>query len=283
MYGLGIKISVLFFIAFAIVKGNEEAGSKKRCDVERWLDCYKLLPQEMKEADDYPDEDVLDRSCPEMFKMTQCFESYITDCLLPGEWLFPFYAYNGKFIKELCNKDSIVRANFLQHVACYRQLDSTFNQCYSNATDAVQRYTESGGYIDTNVEEYHTMCLKSVQAYLCETTEVAKTCGQEAYRAYFAMGKVKDSVKGIRYACSTIDFEKELRTGFFSLFQIDPNEAYIYNEVLDYLKVRLQPDVYGGPDHRDEKLQAGRRAVLMARWIVRYVPLEIAESSRHVR
>ncbi|GFW85820.1 hypothetical protein TNCV_854691 [Trichonephila clavipes] len=87
---------------------------------------------------------------------------------------------------------------------------------------------------------------KSVQAYLCETTEVAKTCGEEAYRAYFAMGKVKDSVKGIRFSCSSIDFEKELSTGFFSLFQINPDEAYIYNEVLDYLKVRMQPDVYEG-------------------------------------
>ncbi|GFW85815.1 hypothetical protein TNCV_854641 [Trichonephila clavipes] len=161
MYGLVIKISVLFFIAFAIVKGNEEAESEKRCDVDRWLDCYKLLPQEMKEADDYPDEDVLDRSCPEMFKMTQCFESYITDCVQPGDWLFPFYAYNGKFIKELCNKDSTVRANYLQHVACYRQLDSTFKECYSNASDAVQRYRQSGGYIDLNVEDYHKMCLKT--------------------------------------------------------------------------------------------------------------------------
>ncbi|GFS34597.1 hypothetical protein TNIN_289321 [Trichonephila inaurata madagascariensis] len=160
MYGLGIKISLLFFIAFAVVKGEAE--------------------------------------------------------------------------------------NYLQHMACYRQLDSRFKECYPNATDALQRYIESGGYIDRNVEDYHKMCLKSVQAYLCVTTEVAKTCGQEAYRAYFAMGKFGDSVKGTRFSCSSIDFEKELRTGFFSLFQINPNEAYIYNEVLDYLKKKLEPEVYEG-------------------------------------
>ncbi|GFR05749.1 hypothetical protein TNCT_186401 [Trichonephila clavata] len=228
------------------IMGNEEVARQKRCDVRRWLDCYKLFPPEMKEADETPDEDVLDRNCPEMFKMTQCFESYITDCVKPGDWLFPFYAYNGKFIKELCNNNSTIRANYLQHVACYRQLNSTFKQCLTNATNALQKYLESGGYINSDVEDYHKMCLKAVHAYLCETTEVAKTCGQEAYRAFFAMGKVKDLVKGIRFACTTIDFEKEMRTGFFSLFQINPSEAYIYNEVLDSLKEKLQPDVYKG-------------------------------------
>ncbi|GFQ90106.1 hypothetical protein TNCT_502611 [Trichonephila clavata] len=245
MYGLGIKISLLFLIAFALVRGNEEVENYRNCSNERFLACYEIMPQEMKEADDYPDEGVLDRSCPELRKMTECFESYIDDCVNTGDWLFPFYAHSGKFIKELCNKDSIVRANYLQHVACYRELDSngTFKKCFNNASATVQNYIEAGGYINTDVEDYHRGCLTAVHAYLCETIEVAKTCGQEAFRAYFAMGKVKDSIKGIRFACASIDFDEEVRTGFFSRFDINPNEAYIYNEVFDYFRERMEPEV----------------------------------------
>ncbi|GFR26640.1 hypothetical protein TNCT_238891 [Trichonephila clavata] len=112
MYGLGIKISLLFLIAFALVKGNEEVENDRNCSNERFLACYEIMPQEMKEADDYPDEGVLDRSCPELRKMTECFESYIDDCVNTGDGSFPSM-HTWKFIKEY-----VTRIPLFEQITC---------------------------------------------------------------------------------------------------------------------------------------------------------------------
>ncbi|GFT29290.1 hypothetical protein NPIL_66951 [Nephila pilipes] len=239
-------IFVFLVIAFAVAEGNEETTTSRyeRCDVGVWLKYSKLYPKEMLDANYALTDEILDRGCPDLLRMTKNFEDYMKDCLQPGDAIFPFYAYDGKYNKEICKKDSVLRANYVRHAECYRGLENAFKRCQDNATAQYDRYRESGGHIDSTYSDYQRMCIRSAFNFVCETTEIAANCGEQAYRDFFEMAKIRDSTKGIRYFCSAYDFKKELRTGFFSQLQINENQKRVYIEVLHYLKRKFVWEFY---------------------------------------
>ncbi|GFT29291.1 hypothetical protein NPIL_66961 [Nephila pilipes] len=231
-------IFAFLVIAFALAEGNEEMkiSRNERCNVGVWLKYYKIYPKEILDANYALTDEILDRGCPELLRMTKSFEDYMEDCLRPGEPTFPFYAHEGNYNKEICNKESVLRANYVRHAECYRGLENAFKRCQENATGQYEHYRESGGHMDSTYSDYQRMCIGSAFIFVCQTTEIAATCGEQAYRDFFELGKVRDSTKGIRYFCSAYDFERELNTGFFAQLQINENQRQEYNEVLDYLK-----------------------------------------------
>nr|AII97539.1 BLTX135 [Nephila pilipes] len=231
-------IFAFLVLALALVEGNEETTTSRyeRCNVDVWLGYFEIYPKELLEAHYALTDELLDNGCPDLQRMKKNFEDYLEDCLKPGDAVFPFYAYDGKYIEELCNKNSVIRANYVRHAECYRGLENAFKRCEDNATGQYERYRESGGHIDSTYSDYQRMCIRSAFSYVCDATEIAATCGEQAYRDFFELGKLRDSTKGIRYFCSAYDFERELNTGFFAQLQINENQRQEYNEVLDYLK-----------------------------------------------
>ncbi|GFS34604.1 uncharacterized protein TNIN_289351 [Trichonephila inaurata madagascariensis] len=65
----------------------------------------------------------------------------------------------------------------------------------------------------------------------CSVSEIEASCGRIAYRVFFEMEKLKDSVVFTKYFCSHIDFDKEIKSGFFTTLRIPESRRHVFDQV----------------------------------------------------
>ncbi|GFU02283.1 hypothetical protein NPIL_294431 [Nephila pilipes] len=149
-------------IAIILVHGNEGRHLDDNCNDFHFMKCFELFPEEMKEEgvmNAAPTEEILDKNCPEILKMTKCIEDYYYVCPPAENLIFDYYTYDKDFYKELCNINSALRSQYLQHQKCYEDLESIHVRCRNSATDAYLDYERSGNDIEGSSDEITQSCL----------------------------------------------------------------------------------------------------------------------------
>ncbi|GFS84500.1 uncharacterized protein NPIL_508221 [Nephila pilipes] len=228
-----------FLIAAFIIQGNEGKVAEDNCDVSRFSECYSMSPEEFMHDKFRPSKEKLEKYCPSLLEMANCFQDFTDECKNNNDELFGVYTYDINFIKELCNKQSVLRNDYLQNAECYQSLKPQFSQCGDDGSNAYNHYIDSIDYKDDSKEKYHQSCLTAAYGLACVISSTDSTCGGTAFRAFFEMEKLKESIVFTKYFCSHIDFDKEVEYGFFTTLKIPENQKSSFNEVLDYLKEQL--------------------------------------------
>ncbi|GFQ97720.1 uncharacterized protein TNCT_154121 [Trichonephila clavata] len=227
---------VALFIAVVLFQGNEGKAVGDNCGDDRYTQCYNLYPAELWNIRAFPTEEDIDRKCPYILEMGNCLEDFVNECKDQKGDLFSVYTLNVKFAREICDKQSLLRYNYLQNAECYESVNSRFSECRDKGSDAYERYIESTGYEDKTIDNFHQSCLQSAYGLACSISEVEASCGYTAYKTFFEMEKLKDSVAFTKYFCSRIDFDKEIRSGFFTTLQIPEIRRPVFDEVLQELR-----------------------------------------------
>ncbi|GFW85798.1 uncharacterized protein TNCV_854471 [Trichonephila clavipes] len=223
-------------MAVALIQGNEGKAVGDNCGDDRFTQCYKLYPEEFRNISAFPTEEVLDRTCPYMLELGNCLEDFVNECKDQKEDIFGVYTFNVKFVREICDKQSLLRYYYLQNVECYDSMNSRFNECRDKGSEAYEHYIESTGHEDKTEFKYYQSCLQSAYGLACSVSEIEASCGHTAYRAFFEMEKLKDSVVFTKYFCSHIDFDEEIRSGFFTTLRIPKSRRYVFDEVIQELR-----------------------------------------------
>ncbi|GFQ85096.1 uncharacterized protein TNCT_352721, partial [Trichonephila clavata] len=212
--------------------GKAEEGNCSKPDPTK---CYEnYYPEEMKDARIFPSKELLDRTCPSLLKMASCFQDYVDHCVDKNNDLVN--TFDVKFIRELCDKQSLLRNNFLQNVDCYQSMISQFDECVNESSYAYRDYIDTVGYENFKDEQYHRACLQPVCTLACKLSEIKATCGNKARKAFFEIEKLRDSVASTKYFCNLIDFEKEVKSGFFTKLDIPESRRRVFAEVVQYFR-----------------------------------------------
>ncbi|GFS34599.1 uncharacterized protein TNIN_289331 [Trichonephila inaurata madagascariensis] len=224
---------VTLLIAIVLIQGNVGKAVEGDCNNSRTAKCYEnYYPEEMRDVRIYPSKELLDRSCPSLLKMASCFQDYVDECVDKSNEFYK--TFDVKFIREMCDKQSLLRNNFLQNVDCYQSMISQFDECVNQSAYAYRDYIDTVGYENVEDEQYHRSCLQPIYALACELSEIKSTCGYKASKAFFEVEKLWDSVAFTKYSCSRIDFEKEVKSGFFTKLEIPESRRRLFVEVVQY-------------------------------------------------
>ncbi|GFS84501.1 uncharacterized protein NPIL_508231 [Nephila pilipes] len=228
-----------FLIAVFLIQGYDGKAVEDNCDTSRFSKCYNIYPDEMRHEKFLPTEKNVEKYCPVLLEMASCFQDFTDECKHMNDGLFGVYTFDVEFVKELCNKQSVLRYYYLQNAECYQRMEPEFSQCRDNGLKTYNSYIDSIDYKDDSEEKYHQSCLTSAYGLACSISAIESTCGGTAFRAFFEMEKLKDSVVFTKYFCSHIDFDKEVESGFFRNIEIPENRRSAFYEVLNYLKDQL--------------------------------------------
>ncbi|GFT29293.1 uncharacterized protein NPIL_66981 [Nephila pilipes] len=180
-----------------------------------------------------------------MLKMAACFEDYEEECYHSEDPDIHFAFNEPELYKELCSESSTLRAKYLEHVACYKSMHNDsengdiIRTCINNGRNAYDLYAEA---VDSNVNrtiKHHKICLEMSFIMGCVSAEVRMKCGEEAYKISLEILKLKESTIWTRSHCSHVDYEKEIKNGFFPSLNIGENHRQTLNEVLKYIKEHM--------------------------------------------
>ncbi|GFY37814.1 uncharacterized protein TNIN_447981 [Trichonephila inaurata madagascariensis] len=223
-------------IAVVLIQGYEGKAVGDNCGDDRFTQCYKLYPEELRNISSFPTEEVLDRTCPYMLETGKCLEDFVKECKDQKDEIFGVYTFNVNFVRLMCDKKSLIRYYYLMNSECYESVNSRFHECRDKGSEAYERYIESTGYEDKTEFKYHQSCLQSAYGMACSVSEIEASCGRIAYRVFFEMEKLKDSVVFTKYFCSHIDFDKEIKSGFFTTLRIPESRRQVFDQVIQELR-----------------------------------------------
>ncbi|GFS84502.1 uncharacterized protein NPIL_508241 [Nephila pilipes] len=232
---------IVLCIVFSVfsVKANEVAGESE-CDDSRMIQCSSFYPEEdIEKAGMVPNEEDLNKYCPDLLKMTNCIDSYEEECGQPKEDIFPYFVYEKPVYKEMCNKDSKLRSLYLQTFDCFKRVEHIMEPCHKKAISAYKVYNESISSNEVEAEENYEPCLEMSYTLGCLGVEILATCDGEAYKRFLEIENIKES-SWLRSYCKQINYEKEMKTGFLSAIEIEEDHKRIYNEMFELLRLKLE-------------------------------------------
>ncbi|PRD27254.1 UNVERIFIED_CONTAM: hypothetical protein NCL1_35872 [Trichonephila clavipes] len=214
-------------IAVVLIQGNGVKATGDNCGDDRIAKCEKLYrTEEINKLGPFPSEKGLDRTCPDILKLAQCFEDFYNDCKDKKGEMFGVYTFDVKFMREFCNKQSSIRYHYLKIAKCFDKVEMRLNECRDKGPKAYEHYVESTGYEDKTEFKYHQSCLQSAYGLACSVSEIEASCGYTAYKAFFEMEKMRDSFAFTKYFCNRIDFEEEIKNGFFTTLRIPESQRH---------------------------------------------------------
>ncbi|CAL1279305.1 unnamed protein product [Larinioides sclopetarius] len=231
---------IMWFISlvgFISIQGKVKSTSEE-CDI-KLRDCHSMYPEEqMEAADKAPNEKELEKLCPILVKMADCFDNYIKECTDISNFpLFPFYNRDGKLYKEICEENSILRPKYLANVDCYKRIENTnvYGSCYGEAAKLYEQYVSFKS--DSKREAVvFGHCKRMPYVLGCEAAEVQRSCGDEATETFIDVERLKDSTNEVKFCLHDSEQRNEIYNDFLPYIQIPENIRSHINKVLDALK-----------------------------------------------
>ncbi|XP_055950389.1 uncharacterized protein LOC129984520 isoform X2 [Argiope bruennichi] len=230
----------VLLIAFAFTGGKVESTSQE-CDA-MLVACHDMYPEtRLTAVDKAPDEAELETLCPVLVKMSGCFEDYVKECTEFDRYpLFPFYRQDGRFYKEICDKNSVLRPKYLTNVNCYKRIEkkNLYTQCYKEASEFYNQYVHNKSVSEPE-RVLFGHCKRMPYVLGCEALDVQNSCGDTALETFLEMEKLKDSTNEIKFCLRNSEQKNEIYNDFLPSLKISENLRGKINKVLDAMEVEV--------------------------------------------
>ncbi|GFS47852.1 uncharacterized protein TNCV_3598471 [Trichonephila clavipes] len=248
-----------FIFLFAVLQSYLVLGIFQSCDMMR---CQSASLRDQLEAVDWvpSTEEHLETLCPPVLQSIRCIADEVETCtkmdifqLAASEnktlsAIGNLFMNTGKFIMDLCDKESDLRRNYLTSASCFKDLvidPEPTMKCHTEGNAVYELYAKSLNLLaeqstevtDNEISEEaeeregsEHWCMVTAYTLACFSAELQDRCGGLARTTFVDFLKRFQSLKW--NDCSDIDLIN-LRSKFLDFLDLEEERRGIYSEVFN--------------------------------------------------